>query len=524
MLAAHYPSSEGNPRHLGAILLSVLLILVSCTTTPDPQPEESLVPAAANAGTESESARDGTAAAAAPASDGNTGETGTAGSEAVAGTGAGEGTEIEAESGLPAVDENAADGGAQATTPAVPEAENKVFARPKPKRKAAEAATRGVEQDRAGPEAAFPMAAKSSKAKTASSEPGVVLGRKIPLPKPGTDTTKQGKTDTADSGSLVAVDYTPANPRVGDTVTISVEIEDADRIEYDFGRGPSDSNTAVYDSFGIKTVRVRIARGVAVLSAEKDIPVLGTASLSLDATTASHHRLGMSTIRAFVSGYGDYDEVRGFFRGREVFIRARSGAGGGVGGSPGADAGTAGSDADDIRVGESGDTEGGNGPGAAGETAGGGEPAGISKSRVEESAGAAEFRDEYAIPVYATGEMTYSAALYMAGKRVAELGEITITGLNEPPRRPRYEGDQIIDVQVGVPFSFVIRATDPNADEILYAARFAPDGSEFDPETGEFRWTPRADQVGFHLVNFRAYDLPYMTKRSFTQRGFVVTP
>ena len=45
---------------------------------------------------------------------------------------------------------------------------------------------------------------------------------------------------------------------------------------------------------------------------------------------------------------------------------------------------------------------------------------------------------------------------------------------------------------------FVISATDPDGDDLLYTASDLPDGAVFDPDTRTFSWTPDFDQAGIY--------------------------
>lgn len=134
----------------------------------------------------------------------------------------------------------------------------------------------------------------------------------------------------------------------------------------------------------------------------------------------------------------------------------------------------------------------------------------------------APYADAYEFPVPFVGEREFEAALFMDGVRVADLPPVTITGLNTAPPPPQYEGETMLRARVGRELTFAMTAEDPNGDAVLYEVQFLPEGAEFDTATGQFRWTPTTADLGFHLMHFRAYDLPFMTKRSFSQRGVVV--
>ena len=131
-------------------------------------------------------------------------------------------------------------------------------------------------------------------------------------------------------------------------------------------------------------------------------------------------------------------------------------------------------------------------------------------------------QEVYEIPIPFVGEYTFQIGAFVNDKPVADLGDITITGLNTPPDPPRFEGPAFVSSTAGEPTSFSVFSSDPNRDPIRYEVSFAPAGASFDETTGEFSWTPAADQRGLHIMHFRAYDVPYDTKRSFTQRGINV--
>jgi hypothetical protein len=131
-------------------------------------------------------------------------------------------------------------------------------------------------------------------------------------------------------------------------------------------------------------------------------------------------------------------------------------------------------------------------------------------------------RESYELPIDFVGARIFSAVLFGNGVKVADCNEVTITGLNSPPSKPEYEGGTFLKIKAGDEVAFSVSAADPNDDEILYELKPVPDGADFNVKTGEFSWTPEESQTGMVLLNFRAYDLPFMTKRSFAQRGLFV--
>ncbi len=57
------------------------------------------------------------------------------------------------------------------------------------------------------------------------------------------------------------------------------------------------------------------------------------------------------------------------------------------------------------------------------------------------------------------------------------------------------------------PFSYQLQASEPDGDPIVFEALNLPEGAEFDPQTGEFRWTPTYEQSGtYSNVVFRVIE------------------
>jgi hypothetical protein len=59
--------------------------------------------------------------------------------------------------------------------------------------------------------------------------------------------------------------------------------------------------------------------------------------------------------------------------------------------------------------------------------------------------------------------------------------------------------------QVGVELTIDVNATDPNQDPLVYSMSDLP-GASISADTGMFRWTPTADQIGVHQVTFTVSD------------------
>ena len=129
---------------------------------------------------------------------------------------------------------------------------------------------------------------------------------------------------------------------------------------------------------------------------------------------------------------------------------------------------------------------------------------------------------EYKLPVPFTGERTFTAALFEGETKVADVAAVTITGLNTPPDKPRYEGSNFLTARAGEEVKFAVSAVDPNSDPVEYQVKFAPEGAVFDEVTGVFTWVPANAQRGVYLLHFTAYDQPYGLASQFAQRGIMV--
>lgn len=129
---------------------------------------------------------------------------------------------------------------------------------------------------------------------------------------------------------------------------------------------------------------------------------------------------------------------------------------------------------------------------------------------------------EYKLPVPFVGERTFTASLFEGEIKVADVSAVTITGLNSPPDKPRYEGEKFLNARPGEEISFTVMATDPNNDLLAYEIKFAPDGVVFDSATGDFSWIPTRAQRGVYLLHITAVDQPYGLVSPFVQRGIIV--
>ncbi|MCB0337038.1 MAG: S8 family serine peptidase, partial [Bdellovibrionales bacterium] len=85
--------------------------------------------------------------------------------------------------------------------------------------------------------------------------------------------------------------------------------------------------------------------------------------------------------------------------------------------------------------------------------------------------------------------------------------EETITIEVRPANRPP-EFDDIVnkDACVGVELVFSVHAEDPNGDTVTYSVNPQPGDSTFDSATGEFKWTPKLEDIGDHLLFYTASD------------------
>jgi hypothetical protein len=85
----------------------------------------------------------------------------------------------------------------------------------------------------------------------------------------------------------------------------------------------------------------------------------------------------------------------------------------------------------------------------------------------------------------------------------SEAVTITVGDINRPPvlnpigAKPVDEGELL---------EFTITATDPDGDTLTYSASNLPTGSEFDPDTQTFIWTPDYEQAGNYDVVFTVTD------------------
>lgn len=73
-------------------------------------------------------------------------------------------------------------------------------------------------------------------------------------------------------------------------------------------------------------------------------------------------------------------------------------------------------------------------------------------------------------------------------------------------RAPSLDNIPNATVQVRRSLEFMVHATDPDGQPILYGASNFPEGASFDSSTGEFSWTPSKRQAGEYSIVFSASD------------------
>ncbi|MBN2289224.1 MAG: hypothetical protein JXQ83_07810, partial [Candidatus Glassbacteria bacterium] len=85
---------------------------------------------------------------------------------------------------------------------------------------------------------------------------------------------------------------------------------------------------------------------------------------------------------------------------------------------------------------------------------------------------------------------------------VSETVTITVLDVNRKP--DLVAENQSVDE--GASLQFTVAATDPDEDEVSYAAYGLPEGADFTEASGLFDWTPAQDQSGNYVVLFTASD------------------
>lgn len=81
--------------------------------------------------------------------------------------------------------------------------------------------------------------------------------------------------------------------------------------------------------------------------------------------------------------------------------------------------------------------------------------------------------------------------------------KVTVTPANDAPEFEEWVPPQT--AEAGKELTFDVYVSDPDDDLIRLSVNL-PAGARFDPETGEFRWTPDHTQVGDEDIVFSAFD------------------
>ena len=81
----------------------------------------------------------------------------------------------------------------------------------------------------------------------------------------------------------------------------------------------------------------------------------------------------------------------------------------------------------------------------------------------------------------------------------SELVTITVGGVDQSPILDPI-GDKLVNEDDVL--SFIVSATDPDDNQVIYSSPSLPSGSTLDPHTGKFSWTPDYDASGVYNVEF----------------------
>ena len=82
-----------------------------------------------------------------------------------------------------------------------------------------------------------------------------------------------------------------------------------------------------------------------------------------------------------------------------------------------------------------------------------------------------------------------------------------LTVLDPPPNRPPFFTSlPELAANVNVEYAYTPAATDPDGDTVSYSVISGPAGFQYDPPSGEFLWTPTADDLGPNTVTVQAAD------------------
>ena len=94
-------------------------------------------------------------------------------------------------------------------------------------------------------------------------------------------------------------------------------------------------------------------------------------------------------------------------------------------------------------------------------------------------------------------------AVDSSGNKATESLSVSIAVANHAPA---FTQMPVRPASEGVAMTFVVSATDPDDDELDYAAPSIPSGASFNASNGRFRWTPDFAQSGEHAVVFTVTD------------------
>jgi VCBS repeat-containing protein len=78
---------------------------------------------------------------------------------------------------------------------------------------------------------------------------------------------------------------------------------------------------------------------------------------------------------------------------------------------------------------------------------------------------------------------------------------VNVTPVNDPPVLVNPGNKSVAE---GQPLTFVLSATDPDGQNVTYSSESLPTGATLNATTGEFLWTPGAEQEGNYQVTFKA--------------------
>lgn len=101
---------------------------------------------------------------------------------------------------------------------------------------------------------------------------------------------------------------------------------------------------------------------------------------------------------------------------------------------------------------------------------------------------------------------------------------ITVNNVNQPPTLGTIGPKTASE---GLPLTFGLSGSDPDADPVTYAADVLPSGASLNPSTGTFSWTPGFDQAGVYMVTFRVTDSGSLSAEetvAITVNNIVVNP